>query len=645
MQSAFNWIKMSKIGKRIINFTLTLVQHPVILIFLWLGAALKGFWISWFGNYYNNYFIFSQSFYHALDQLPLYREYPNEYFDIFLYGIPFTILIAPFAIMPPMIGGALWCLLSALLLYYAIKKIELEKWKLAIIIWLSFRGLYESFIPMQFNAATTAFILLTFILIEKKKDFWAALFIVIGAMTKIYGIVGLLLFIFSKKRLHFLVGLLVWGIILFVLPMLYSSPHYVIETYQDWFTTLISKNDRNILSLHQNISFIGLIHKTTRWVFKDAWIIFPALILWILPIFRISQYRNKEFRLSFLASILLFFVLFSTGTEESGYIAALIGVGIWFVSTPTQSKTFTLNVCLLLFFVGLTVLSSSSMIYPRRIRSEFIYPYALKALPCFIIWLKIIWEQLTQNYSHELPTPISFNKKQEYIDIVLPCYNPHEGWEHYLIKKCAELERMLSSRRVRLIVVNDGSKHGFTNENVQTLLAALPQTIIVNNAINKGKGAAVRAGIAHSDSKLALYTDYDFPYQIDSICQVVQHLEAGYDIVVASRNYTYYSQLSGKRKLASFLSRFINLVFLGLTHTDTQAGLKGFNNKGKAILASTRIDQFLFDTEFIYKASLDNIISIKDVQVELRSGVFLPNIKKGVFINELKNLLSIYWRN
>ena len=590
---------MSNIKKRIIKPALELVQHPIVLITLWFGAALKGYWISWSENYYNNYFIFSQSFYHTLDQLPLYSEYPNEYFDIFLYGIPFTFLIAPFAIMPPAVGGALWCILSTLLLYYAIKKLELERWKLAVIIWYSCRGLYESFIPMQFNAATTAFILLTFILIEKKKDFWAALFIVIGTMTKIYGIVGLLLFIFSKRRLHFLGGILFWGIIFFILPMLYTSPHYVIDSYREWFTTLMLKNDRNILSLHQNISFIGLIHKTTHWVFNDAWIILPAVVLLILPIFRISQYENKKFRLSFLASILLFLVLFSTGTEESGYIAALIGVGIWFTSTPKcNNRAFILNLCLLFFCLGLTVLSSSSMLYPRRIRVEYIYPLAIKALPCFIIWLKIIWEQLTQDYSSK-PLQIAQNQPQEPIDIVLPCYNPHEGWEYYLIDKHKELERMLASRKIRFIIVNNGSKHGFTDENIQTLLAALPQTIIVNNKINRGKGAAVRDGIAHSDSKLTLYTDYDFAYQIDSICQVIENLEAGYDIVVASRNY--HSQISRKRKLACFFPCFINLAILGLTYIDTQSGLKGFNNKGKSILASTKISNSQFETEFIYK--------------------------------------------
>lgn len=177
--------------KDIIRFILRLVQNPIVLAILWFGVAIRGFWVSWTEGLANNYLIFSRSFFHALEQTPLYVEYPKEYFDLFLYGIPFTLLIAPFSIMPTMVGSALWSLCNALLLYFAIKKLEFEKWKTAIIVWLSYNGLYLSVVTQQYNAAVAAFILFTFILVERKKDFWAALMIVLGTLTKIYGIAGL----------------------------------------------------------------------------------------------------------------------------------------------------------------------------------------------------------------------------------------------------------------------------------------------------------------------------------------------------------------------------------------------------------------------------------------------------------------------
>lgn len=631
--------------KNIFKYILSLAQNPVVLFILWFGMALRGCWKSWAEGFSNNYIIFSQSFYHALEQLPLYMEYPKEYGDLFLYGVPFTLLIAPFSLMPTIVGSVLWCLANAYILYVAIKQLGFEKWKFAVIIWLSYNGLYLALLFQQYNVAVAGFIIFSYVLVEKKKDFWAALIIVLGTVTKIYGIVGLAFFLFSKRRLQFLGGLLFWGMILFVIPMLYTSPHYVVDSYKEWFDILAFKNGLNQTALFQNISFMGMFRRITHVAaFSDLWIIIPALVLFFLPYFRVNQYENKSFRLSFLASTLLFITLFSSGTEESGYVTALVAVGIWYVSTPTHNKTFALNLCLLIFCLVLTALSSNGLFFSRRIRGEYIIAFALKALPCSIIWFKIIWEQLTQNFAATLPTSVTQVQKSSSIDIILPCYNPHLDWEQFLIEKHQELETKLEGRKVRFIVVNDGSKRGFTSEEIQRLLAALPDTVIVDNKMNKGKGAAVRSGLSYSDSGLTLYTDYDFPYEIDSICQVVHWLDEGYDVVLANRNHTYYSQLTFKRKVASYASRLLNFLLLGLTHTDTQGGLKGFNQKGKSFLASTRTDRYLFDTEFIYKASLADGTYIKEVPVDLRSSVSLPNLKKGIFLEEFKNLLLIAWR-
>ena len=70
--------------KDIIRFILKLVQNPIVLAILWFGVAIRGFWVSWTEGLANNYLIFSRSFFHALEQTPLYVEYPKEYFDLFL---------------------------------------------------------------------------------------------------------------------------------------------------------------------------------------------------------------------------------------------------------------------------------------------------------------------------------------------------------------------------------------------------------------------------------------------------------------------------------------------------------------------------------------------------------------------------------
>ena len=627
--------KLKRIIKR------PIFQNPNLLAFLWFSLILVGYLGRIHKPIVNNYVIFSSSFWHALAQQPLYVEYPTEYRDLFLYGVSFTSLIAPFALLPDFVGSLFWNIASCFLLFWGVKQLNLKGWQFAFIIWFSANELFSPILSYQYNIAIAGMIIFSYALIEQKKEFWAALLIMLGTMTKVYGIVALAFFFFSKRKLHLLWGMLFWGIVLLVLPMIYSSPQYVVEQYREWLHVLLYKNGLNTFCNYTNVSLLGMVRKITQVAtYSDLWIIIPGLILFVAPYVRLNQYDYKRFRLLYLSSTLLFMVLFSTGTESCGYIGAMIGVGVWYVSTPTRHTMSITNTTLLVFCFVLTSLSPTDLC-PKVFRNTYLVPYALKALPCVLIWLKIVWEQLTQDFSESSPN-LRFCSVDS-VDVILPCHNPAKNWEKVMVDKHRELTKKLNLG-VRFIVVNDGSTRGFTLDAVQKLKTALPETIIVDNVENRGKGAAVRSGIAHSDSDIVLYTDYDFPYEIASVCEVVRLLEQGYDIVIANRNKTYYSQLSFRRKVMSYASRFLNYILLGLTHTDTQGGLKGFNKKGKAYLESTYINRFLFDTEFIYRASKDSNALIVETSVDLRKDVILPNMKKGVLAEELKNLLMIAWR-
>ncbi|MGZ5197714.1 MAG: hypothetical protein ACXWB7_07170, partial [Kaistella sp.] len=57
---------------------------------------------------YNNYMIFKNVFTNTLAQKNIYLQYPDIHFDSNHYGIFFSILIAPFAILPDWLGIVLW---------------------------------------------------------------------------------------------------------------------------------------------------------------------------------------------------------------------------------------------------------------------------------------------------------------------------------------------------------------------------------------------------------------------------------------------------------------------------------------------------------------------------------------------------------
>ena len=344
---------------------------------------------------HNNFLIFRGVFWHVWNRTPLYTAYPEEYWDVNHYGPFFSLVFAPFAVVPEWIGLILWCVSLSLFLYVAIRRSDLTKHQQIFILWFCAHELLTALFMQQFNVAIAAIIVLAFFLIEKERDAEAAFFIVVGTLVKLYGIVGLAFFFFSKHKLRFIVALIVWGALLFVLPMLISSPEYIIGQYHEWIVCLTEKNGENLDSIAQNISLLGMIHRTTGMAFSDLWLIIPGLAMFAIPYLRLSQYRHQAFRQTLLASVLMFVVLFSTGSESSGYIIALVGVVIWYTAVPWQRNGW--DIALMIFVFVLCSLSPSDL-FPAYLRKEWVQPYALKALPVTLVWLKLCWEMATRDY-------------------------------------------------------------------------------------------------------------------------------------------------------------------------------------------------------------------------------------------------------
>lgn len=345
----------------------------------------------------NNYLIFRGVFWHTVNQTSLYGAYPNEYFDVNHYGPLFALVVAPFAVMPVWLGMLFWNVALSLCLYVAISRSQLKYKQQIFIYWFCAETLLTSLFMQQFNIAIAAIIIASFFLIERERDFWAAFLIVLGTFVKLYGVVGLAFFFFSKHKGRFVLSLLLWAVVLFVAPMLISNADYVIGQYHEWYVILLEKNGENLQSIAQNISLLGMVRRITgNLLYSDLWLITPALVLFFIPYFRFSQYRNAMFRQTYLASVLLFVVLFSTGSESSSYIIAISGACIWYLSAPWQRNRWDV-----VFMVLVLMISGfgSSDLYPRCIRHDLIQVYSLKALPCTLVWLKLCYEMMFKNYA------------------------------------------------------------------------------------------------------------------------------------------------------------------------------------------------------------------------------------------------------
>ena len=358
---------------------------------LWFALALATVVQNvWIAGKFNNYLIFDGVFWHTLKQLPLYLPYPDEYFDTNHYGIFFSAVIAPFALLPKWIGCTLWIMANAAFLYWAIRQLPLSKKAIIAVLLIGAHDMYTAAAMQQFNISVIALLVGAFVFIERRQSHWATLLIVIGTLTKLYGIVGLAFFFFAKDKWRFIWSGLFWLITLFCLPMLYSSPDYVVSQYFDWYASLAEKNVSNLNTTTynlQNLSLLGFLQRTGIYN-NNSIVILIGLGLFALPYLRIQQYKNLNFRLLLLASVSIFLCLFSTGTENSTYIVAYVGVGIWFMVSELHPK---LKITLLVLAM-LGSLSPTDLFKP--LKEPYIIRYSLRAVPVTLVWLAIVYEML-----------------------------------------------------------------------------------------------------------------------------------------------------------------------------------------------------------------------------------------------------------
>ena len=378
-------------------FSFLLKKECVIAIYLLL-AIVAGY-KQYHHHSYNNYLIFKYVYWHTVDLQNLYNNYP-EYLDSNHYGPLFSIFIAPFALLPDGLGAVLWNVANVLILLWGIYSLPISLKKRTIIAWICAHEALTALFSFQFNIALTGIILLSFSYLIKKKEIQSAFFIAFGTLVKLYGIVGLAFFFFSKNKLKFIIGCFIAFAILFALPIVISSPAFVIQSYSDWYHSLAHKNDLNAsLTSFQDISIMGIVRRATGNInIPNAPFLLVGLILFGLPYLRIKQYKHLGFRLMLLASTLIFTVIFSSGSESPTYVIAFAGVAIWFMVQQNPKKGWI--IALFIFAFILTSLSPTD-IFPRPVK-EFIRLYSLKALPCVIIWLTIIYQMMKEDFESYL---------------------------------------------------------------------------------------------------------------------------------------------------------------------------------------------------------------------------------------------------
>ncbi len=338
---------------------------------------------------YNNYVIFKQSFLHLLEGKDLYILHPTEQWDLYKYSPTFALFFGMLAILPDLVGLTLWNVLNALVLLFAIYFLpHLSTRTKGLILIFMVIELITSLQNEQSNGLIAGLLIFAFGWLERGK-YWIASFCVVATIfIKLFGIVALALFLLYPNKLKLTYTTTAWVALFLLLPLLVVDVDQLVFLYKSWWNMLA--NDH---SISEGLSVVGWLTTWFGWDVNKTLISGLGVVLFCLPLLRVKQHSNYVFRIWLLASVLLWVIIFNHKAESPTFIIAVAGVALWYFS---QAPT-TENLVLLLLTFVFTMLATTD-IFPRSVRNEWIQPYVIKAVPCILVWGKLIIDMLKINY-------------------------------------------------------------------------------------------------------------------------------------------------------------------------------------------------------------------------------------------------------
>ena len=201
------------------------------------------------------------------------------------------------------------------------------------------------------------------------------------------------------------------------------------------------------------------------------------------------------------------------------------------------------------------------------------------------------------------------------LSVVVPAYDEADRIGDTVRRLADGLGGVAADGGVEIVVVDDGSR----DATADVALAAGASQVVVQPH-NRGKGAAVRAGVAAARGRTIAFTDADLAYDPAQVARVLAAVEDGWDVAIGDRRHPDSRPLTAPSRLRAAGSRAINwlgyAVLLG-SYRDTQSGLKAFRSDvARFVFARSRIDGFAFDIEVLHLAERHEL-SLIEVPVEV----------------------------
>lgn len=246
--------------------------------------------------------------------------------DFFLYSPPFNVFFTPFAYLPPWLGPFVWNVFNYCMFAWAIYLLpRIDQRAKARILLFLIPIMATSMLSFQYNMSVGYIFLFAFVLFENGNARWAMLLIMVSALTKIYGGVELLLVLFYPKFWRNVLWGLLWGAVVFCLPMVKLGVNELLPYYGEWATALSNHQTTRTFETIFDITAIWSSPPTYQ-AYVQA-VVFGSIVA--MTFFRLKWKTAFTFRVGVLALLMGYVILFSNSSEKHTYVIALAGYLYW----------------------------------------------------------------------------------------------------------------------------------------------------------------------------------------------------------------------------------------------------------------------------------------------------------------------------
>ena len=235
--------------------------------------------------------------------------------------------------------------------------------------------------------------------------------------------------------------------------------------------------------------------------------------------------------------------------------------------------------------------------------------------------------------------------KKDFLSVVVPIYKQEKTIKRDLVR----IDQALADTRFsyEIIAVIDGKTVDNSFKEAKKL--KLPNLKVIGYRDNRGKGYAVRFGMARSRGDKIAFIDSGMDIDPNGLSMILEHMEwYDADIIVGSKRHPA-SQVEYPllRKIYSIGYQILIRAFFNLKIRDTQAGLKIFKREVlEKVLPRLLVKRFAFDVELLSVANHLGFRRIYEAPIKLDSKrfKFASTIKTQTVLEMLVDTLAVFYR-